>query len=298
MTPKLKRIACLLSLTTLAVSFTCSAQEVSAPPHEGINVGGMSGFRKLVPAEALEQQAAQQYEQLKQDAAKQQALAPDNHPQTIRLRSIANKIIPFALPWNERAPQWQWEINLIGSKQVNAFCMPGGKIAFYSGILTQLKLTDDEIAMVMGHEIAHALREHARERNGKGTALNLGANLVSQLFGLGNLGNAVLGQGAQLWMLKFSREDESEADSVGLDIAARAGYDPRAALVLWQKMSANNKGAPPQWMSTHPSDESRMNEIRAHLPEVLPLYAKAVGKNVNNLPEYKSNVRLTDNTTQ
>ena len=134
---------------------------------DGVEVGAPSSVRNLVPAGALENQAVQQYEQLKRQAAAKGALAPADHPQVRRLRAIASRMIPFAGRFNPRARQWQWEVNLIGSKQVNAFCMPGGKIAFYSGLLDTLKLTDDEVAMVMGHEIAHALREHARERMAK-----------------------------------------------------------------------------------------------------------------------------------
>ena len=137
---------------------------------EGVEVGKESAFAKLVPAAEVENSAMQQYQQMLQQAASKNALGPDGHPQVVRLRAIANKIIPHSYDWNPRARQWKWEINLIGSNQVNAFCMPGGKIAFFTGILNQLSLTDDEVAMVMGHEIAHALREHARERMGKSAA--------------------------------------------------------------------------------------------------------------------------------
>jgi predicted Zn-dependent protease len=192
------------------------------------------------------------------------------------LRAIARKIIPQALSWNPRARNWQWEVNLIGSKQINAFCMPGGKIAFYSGILDQLKLTDDEVAIVMGHEVAHALREHARERMGKNAATGIGANILSSVLGLGQLGHTVTSYGAQLLTLQFSRSDESEADLVGMELAARAGFDPRAGVSLWQKMAAANKGAPPQWLSTHPSGNTRIADIQSNLPKVMPLYQRAV----------------------
>ncbi len=241
---------------------------------EGVEVGSNSKFSKLVPASQLEQAAQQQYAQMLQEARGKQALVADNHPQVLRLRAIAQKIIPFSYEWNPRAKDWKWEVNLIGSNQINAFCMPGGKIAFYTGILDQLKLTDDEVAMIMGHEVAHALREHARERMGKQAATSIGANLASQFFGLGNLGQQALGMGAQLLTLKYGREDESEADLVGMELAARAGYDPRAGISLWQKMSAANKGAPPQWLSTHPSGNTRIADIEKNLPAVDPLYQK------------------------
>ena len=245
------------------------------PVKEGVDVGNTSRLAKLVPAGQVEQGAAQQYEQMKQQAAQQRALAPDDNPQVIRLRAIARKMLPFTPKWNDRAKLWKWEVNLIGSKQINAFCMPGGKIAFYSGILDTLKMTDDEVAAVMGHEIAHALREHARARMGKQAATSVGVNIASQVFGLGNLGHAALGASANLLTLKFSRDDETEADLVGLELMARAGYDPRAGVTLWQKMQAASKGAPPQWMSTHPASENRIKEIQKHLAEVLPLYERA-----------------------
>lgn len=242
---------------------------------EGVEVGKESTFTRLVPAEEVEAAAQQQYAKLVQDARNQRALLPDNHPQVVRLRAIAKRIIPYSLPWNRRAGQWQWQVVVLQSKELNAFCMPGGKIAFYTGILEQLKLTDDEVAMVMGHEVAHALREHARERMGKGAATRIGANLISGLLGLGGLGDSLLNMGGQLLTLKFSREDESEADLVGMELAARAGYDPRAGVSLWRKMSAASKGAPPQWMSTHPAGSTRISEIEQNLAKVLPLFERA-----------------------
>ena len=246
---------------------------------EGVEVGKESAFAKLVPAAEVENSAMQQYQQMLQQAASKNALGPDGHPQVVRLRAIANKIIPHSYDWNPRARQWKWEINLIGSNQVNAFCMPGGKIAFFTGILNQLSLTDDEVAMVMGHEIAHALREHARERMGKSAATQglsrLGGAVVSGLFGIDpRLTDMVAREGANLLTLKFSREDETEADLVGMELGARAGYDPRAGVTLWQKMSAANKNAPPQWLSTHPSGTTRIQEMEANMPKVLPLYER------------------------
>ena len=241
----------------------------------GVSVGEQSRFSKLVPAGQVEQAATQQYGQLLAQARQQRALAPESHPQLVRLRAIAQRLIPHADAWNPRSKQWRWEVNLIGSNQVNAFCMPGGKIAFFYGILDKLKLSDDEVAMIMGHEMAHALREHARERMGKSAATNIGANVLSSLLGLGGVGNAVLGASTQLLSLTWSRDDETEADTVGLDLAARAGHDPRAGVTLWQKMAALNKSAPPQWLSTHPSGPSRIREIEANLPRVRLLYEQA-----------------------
>jgi predicted Zn-dependent protease len=255
------------------------AAVVSGPAaaQEGVreDVGRESRFTKLVSAEQVEAAAAQQYAQMMREAAQKGALAPANHPQVQRLRSIANRIIPFSPPWNKRASQWRWEVNLIGSNQLNAFCMPGGKIAFFYGILQQLQLSDDEVATIMGHEVAHALREHARERMGKDAATRLGAGLLSGLLGLGGTGDALLNMGGQLLTLNFSREDESEADIVGMDLAARAGHDPRAGISLWEKMMAAAKGAPPEFLSTHPSGPTRIRDIQDKLPKVMPLFERA-----------------------
>jgi len=269
--PKVRSLR-VLSATLLLV---WSAVLAPAQAREGVEVGKKSVLSRLVPAEQLESAAQQQYLQMANEAKQQNALLPDNHPQVIRLRTIAKRIIPFTLEWNRRANQWRWQVIALNSKELNAFCMPGGKIAFYTGLLEQLQLTDDEVAMVMGHEIAHALREHARERMGTQTATRLGAGLISSLLGLGNVGDSLLNMGGQLLTLKFSREDESEADLIGMELAARAGYDPRASISLWQKMSAASKGAPPQWMSTHPAGETRIQDLEANLPKVQPLYDRA-----------------------
>jgi predicted Zn-dependent protease len=252
---------------------TPKSAPVAEAKDDGVKIGKASAMRKLVPAEMLERQAAQQYLQLKQQVAARKALAPENYPELVRLRAIARRIIPHAARFNPRAKDWQWEVNLIGSNQINAFCMPGGKIAFFTGILRTLKLTDDEVAMVMGHEIAHALREHAREQAGKNMLTKLGAAGIS--IATGGKYDGLVGAGANLLSLTYSRSDEIDADLVGLDLAARAGYDPRAGISLWQKMGAANKGAPPQWLSTHPSGPNRIREIEKHLKEALPLYERA-----------------------
>lgn len=253
-----------------------SAAAAAAPALAQIDVGPPSGMRALVPAEALESAATQQYSELLAQARAKRALAPDNHPQLLRLRAIARRLIPFAPQWNPRAAQWRWEVNLIGSKQINAFCMPGGKIAFFTGILDQLRLTDDEAAMVMGHEMAHALREHARAQLAKTRATSIGLTLGAQLLGLGELGNTVADLGTKLLSLKFSRADESEADLVGLELGARAGYDPHAAVTLWQKMnqvSASAGGL--EFLSTHPSGPERIQTLEQNVPRVEGLYLGA-----------------------
>ena len=249
----------------------------AVPALAQVDVGSASTLRKLVPAETLERSAAQQYQQMLEQARAKRALAPPEHPQLQRLHAIAKRLIPFAMPWNDRSRQWRWEVNLIGSQQINAFCMPGGKIAFYTGILDKLQLSDDEAAMIMGHEMAHALREHARERLAKTQATNLGVRLGAQLLGLGDLGNAAAGLGAQLLTLKFSRSDETDADLVGLELAARAGYQPDAAVSLWQKMgkASGSQQAGLAFLSTHPSGPDRIRELQQNVPKVQGLYQAA-----------------------
>ena len=253
------------------------AGATAAPATAQVDVGNASGLRNLVPADTLESAATQQYSELMAKARAQGALAPSTHPQLQRLRGIATRLVPYALEWNPRARNWRWEVNLIGSKQINAFCMPGGKIAFYTGILEKLQLTDDEVAMVMGHEMAHALREHARARVAKSEATNIGLRLGAQLLGLGNMGDMAASLGGQLLNLKFSRGDESDADLVGLELAARAGFNPEAAVVLWRKMgeaTGNQSGL--AFLSTHPSGPDRIRELQSNVPKVQGLYQAAL----------------------
>jgi predicted Zn-dependent protease len=235
----------------------------------------VSGFTKVISADQIEQAAGQQYAQMLSQASGKRALAAPNEPQLQRLRYIANRIVPYTNSCNARARSWKWDVNLIGSDQLNAFCMPGGKIAFFHGILAKLQLSDDEVAMIMGHEIAHALLEHARERMGKTMATRGAIEIGAALFGIQGLGRTAADIGGQLLTLSFSRSDESEADALGLVTAAAAGYDPRAGVSLWQKMLQASKGAPPQWLSTHPSGESRIAEIQGRLPRAMPIFEQA-----------------------
>jgi Zn-dependent protease with chaperone function len=250
---------------------------VAAPALAQVDVGPPSRMRGLVPADEIESASTQEYAKLLAEARQQGALAPENHPQLQRLRRIAARLIPQSPRWNDRARSWRWEVNLIGSKQINAFCMPGGKIAFFTGLLDQLQATDDEAAMVMGHEMAHALREHARARiaktQGTGTLLSLGA----QILGLGQLGDVAADIGTQLLSLRFSREDEIEADLVGLELGARGGFVPEAAVSLWEKMGrVAGGGNGPAFLSTHPTGPDRLQRLRENVPRVRGLYQQAI----------------------
>jgi predicted Zn-dependent protease len=260
----------LFLFSLLFVAFNVNAQ--TNP--EGVAVKKSSFL--LLPASTVERSAAQQYGQLMRAAQQKNALNRDPE-QVERLRRIAREMIPHAMRFNPGATQWQWEVNLISSKTVNAFCMPGGKIAFFTGILDALQLTDDEVASIMGHEIGHALLEHGRARMSEQVAKSIGISIAAVVLNLGQLSTEVLAQAANLAVsLPYARSQETDADLVGLELAARSGHDPHAAVSVWKKMSQlsqkTGKGQPPQFLSTHPANEARIKQIEANLPKVLPLY--------------------------
>ena len=235
----------------------------------------------LLPASTVERSAGQQYGQLMR-AASEKGLLNRDPRQVERLRRIARELIPHATRFNANAQAWRWEVNLITSKTVNAFCMPGGKIAFFTGILDTLQLTDDEVATIMGHEIGHALLEHGRARMSEQVLKNVGISVAAAVFNLGQISAELLNQAANLAVsLPYARKQESDADLVGLELSARSGHDPRAAVAVWQKMSKLSQsagkggGQPPQFLSTHPSHASRIKDIEANLPKVLPLYGRS-----------------------
>jgi predicted Zn-dependent protease len=229
----------------------------------------------LVPESVVNRTAAEQYLQMKQQAAARGLLNRDA-PQVRRVRTVAQRLIPHGGRFNAEAGTWAWEVNVIDSPAINAFCMPGGKIMVFRGIIEKLQLADDELAAVIGHEIAHALLQHGRARMSEAVLKNVGVNLAALYFGLGDLGATALAQAAQLAItLPYSRGHEIDADLAGLELAARAGYDPRAAVTLWRKMAAAGQGQPPQFLSTHPGHANRIREIEANLPKVMPLYERA-----------------------
>lgn len=236
-------------------------------------VGVQRSQLMMVSAQEVEQASNQQYQQMLAEARRKNAL--DRDPAAVqRMRRIVSRLSAQTGAFRPDAPSWAWEVHVFTSTELNAWCMAGGKMAIYTGLIERLALSDDEIAAVMGHEIAHALREHARERMAKSVATDIGASILGQLIGDGRYAGAFR-FGGDLLTLKFSRSDESEADLVGLDLAARAGFDPRAGITLWQKMAAASRGGQLEFLSTHPSGEHRIREMREQLPKVLPLYEAA-----------------------
>ena len=261
-----------------AISFGLSVAALSgcATTTTGGAVGANRSQLMLVSSQQLDQMAAQAYTKLQADATKKGALNTDP-AMTQRVRAIANRIKPQTGVFRSDAPGWKWEVNVINSNELNAFCMPGGKIMFYSGLINQLHLTDDEIAIVMGHEISHALREHSREQVSQAIAAQTAIGVGAALLGLGQASADLADAGYEaLIATKFSRTDEREADRIGLELTARSGYDPRAGITLWQKMiKASQGGRSPEFLSTHPAESNRIQEIESLLPTVTPLYEAA-----------------------
>ncbi len=270
MNPSMRIFATALAL--LAIAFL--------PGCKSTTTGGAVGAERqqllLVSSNQLNQMAAQAYTKLQAESSKKGTLNTDP-ALTRRVRAISDRIIPQTRAFRADAPGWKWEVNTITSDELNAFCMPGGKIMFYSGLIKRLNLSDDEIAVVMGHEIAHALREHSREQVSQAIAAQAVIGVGAALLGLGTGATNLTGSVYEaLIASRFSRVDETESDRIGLELSARAGYDPRAGITLWQKMiKASGGNAPPEFLSTHPAGANRIREIESLLPVVMPLYEAA-----------------------
>lgn len=230
----------------------------------------------LVSADQLNEGAVAAYAQVIGEAQKEGNLNTDR-AMTQRVRAVADRLIPTVVVFREDAKNWDWQVNVINSDQLNAWAMPGGKIAFYSGIIEQLKLTDAEIAAIMGHEIAHALREHSRERASEEANKSLVIGVLGQAAGAGQTTQALADMVYQTTLgLPNSRLHETESDRMGVELMARAGYDPRAAISVWQKMAKVSSGkSGPEFLSTHPSNDTRIKDLTDYAARVMPLYEQA-----------------------
>ncbi len=241
--------------------------------------GGVVGVERtqmmMVSSKEVEQASKQEYQKVIAGARRDGELNQDP-AQVKRVRQIADRLVAQTGAFRADAVAWKWEVNVISSDELNAWCMAGGKIAVYTGLIDRLKLTDDELAAVMGHEISHALREHARERVSQSMATGLGISIAGALLGVGQGAQDLMGSVAKVtFELPNSRQHETEADRIGVELAARAGYDPRAAVSLWNKMAAVSDGAPPQWLSTHPAHADRQKDLADYAAKVMPLYEQA-----------------------
>lgn len=234
----------------------------------------------LLSSQQLDQMGAETYANVKKEAEKKDVLNK-NKAMLQRVRTIASRIEPQTGVFRADAPAWAWEVNVINSDELNAYCLPGGKIMVYSGIINQLNLTDDEIAIVLGHEIAHAVREHSREQVSQSLAAQTAIGIGTAALGLGEGTANLAGMGYQAFLAtQFSRTHENEADRVGLELTARAAYNPHAGITLWEKMINISKGGkPPEFLSTHPAETNRIQQIQALLPTVMPLYKIAQAGN-------------------
>jgi predicted Zn-dependent protease len=228
----------------------------------------------LVPSETIEEGAAQAYEaELK--AARDKGVLNTDRAQLDRVTTISRRLVAATSTFRADAPSWKWQFNVQKSKELNAYCMPGGRIMVYSGLIDSLDLNDAELATVLAHEVAHALREHTRERVSRAYAQQLVLSGAAAVAGVSETTANVANMVAEVtFQLPFGRDQESEADQIGLELMARAGYDPRAAVSLWNKMNAEERAGTPKFLSTHPSPKDRIKDIEKNLPRVLPLYAQ------------------------
>lgn len=238
---------------------------------------GVDRNQLLVVSDQQVQQLSNQAFQQEIAAARAKGLLDTNPAQLARLQKISQRLIAQTGAYRSDARQWSWEVHVIKSNELNAHVLPGGKIVFYSGIIDRLSLTDAEIAAIMGHEMAHALREHTRERLSRDVATQTGIGIAASVLGLSQGQAQLAGLAGDLGISRpNSRTQETEADLMGLELMARAGYDPNAAVSLWRKMqSAGGRGEPPQFLSTHPVSSTRIATIQSLLPRVMPLYQQS-----------------------
>src|SRR3954469_15006906 len=253
----------------LAVLAGCSTNPIT----------GRSQLVGLVSESEAIQGSAQAYQQMMADLDKKQKIEKSGDKDSARARKIqeiSDRLIAQAIKFRPDSASWRWEVQVITDpKTVNAFCMAGGKMAIYTGMWEQLKATDDELAQVMGHEISPALLDHTRELMSIARSTSLGVSLLGAAAGVGSLGGQAMDMAAQVAVtLPNSREGESEADAVGTQLAARAGYDPKAAVTLWDKMAKLGKG-PAEFLSTHPSPENRSAKLKELGAKLEPVYLAA-----------------------
>lgn len=266
-------------VSAIAVSLLATLSGCATTTKSSVSGVNRSQFM-LLPASTVDNMSSQSYKETLKEADKKKTLNAD--PAMVqRVRNISNKLIAQVGVFRPDATKWKWEVNVEKNDQLNAYCMPGGKIMVLSGLIEKLNATDDELGAVIGHEIAHALREHGRERMSQAYVQQFGLQALASVIGgtAGSMAAQGAGLGSQLFFsLPNGREQEREADKMGLELSARAGFNPDAAVTLWQKMSANNKGAPPEFLSTHPASENRIKDLQALAPKVKPLYEAAIAK--------------------
>lgn len=254
------------------------------------DVANMAGY----DSQTLNLKAAEGYQQVLSEARSENAL--DTRSQTAqRVHNVFNRMVPIANANNRTGIPFQWEMNVIRSDELNAWAMPGGKMAVYSGLVEKLNLTDDELAAVIGHEMTHALREHSKAQVGQqlltGIGMQIGSSILAQNSNVDpqtlQTGGALL---SEYGISKpFSRQHETEADIGGLMLMAAAGYNPQAAPVVWQKMEQAGSSGMPSFLSTHPSGADRIQVLQQHMPEAMALYQQSGGRAPAPMPATQAN---------
>jgi len=260
---------------TLVLALLTGCASVQTTQSGAIGVERRQFMAASVSTAELQQVATKQYSQMMSEARAAGALDA-NAAQVQRVQAITNRLIAQVGAFRPDASSWPWEVHVVSSNEVNAWCMPGGKMAIYTGLINQIQPTDDELAAVLGHEMAHALREHSREQISQQMAAQMGLSVLSAVTGVAAAGDLGAALTNVMFTLPNSRTHESEADLIGVELAARAGYDPRAAVTLWQKMAALGGGsAPPEFLSTHPAAATRSADLQRSAEKVMPLYEAA-----------------------
>ena len=225
-----------------------------------------------IDSQQLNAQASQGFTAMVNEAA-QKGQVDRTSATSKRIQAVFNRLRPYADQMNQTGQAFQWEIAVLKSNDINAFVAPGGKVVFYTGIVDRLKLTDHEIAAIMGHEMVHALEEHAKQKMGAQALTNIALQVGMNRLGTGSESSVQLAQlGSQIGIgLPYSRSLESRADQGGLMLMARAGFNPNAAITLWEKMN-QHEGSSPSFLSTHPSNAQRIAAMRQNLPQAVQIY--------------------------
>jgi predicted Zn-dependent protease len=273
-----RALALLFAGAVAALLAGCQTAETTQPGVVGVD----RQQRFAVSSEEVNASAEKQYAQMMAEAKQKNVL--DRDPaQVERVKRIVSRLIPQTTVFRPDAAKWPWEFHVITLDEVNAWCMPHGKIAVYTGLLQKIQPTDDELAAVLGHEMAHALREHTREQISQQMGTQTVLGIAGALFGLGDAAQNLGGMVANVTIgLPKSRTDETEADRIGVELAARAGFDPHGAVTLWEKMGKLAGGSqPPQWLSTHPSNATRLADLTQYAQKVMPLYTAAKGSSAS-----------------
>lgn len=267
---KIQRLVPLVLIATLFGAAGCETVKTTSAGAVGVD----RKQQMLVSSDEIEKGAAQAYEtELK--TARDKGVLNTDKAQLARVTTVAKRIVAATPTFRADAAGWNWQFNVQKTDELNAYCMPGGRIMVYSGLIEKLDLSDAELATVLAHEVAHALREHTRERVSRAYAQQLVLAGAAAATGASEGATNIAGMVGQVtFQLPFGRDQESEADQIGLELMARAGYDPRAALTLWKKMSAAEQSGTPKFLSTHPAPKERIKDIEKNLPRVLPLYEK------------------------